>query len=96
MEDTVSDACSKDYLEIVDGKNENSENRFEKFCGTDVPGSLISSGNQLIIKFKSDYSITSKGFEVYYDIGNCCDSCQFIVSYENYFRQCDMWGRNTY
>ena len=34
----------------------------DKFCGSSIPGTIISSSNSMVVKFVSDYSVTKKGF----------------------------------
>ena len=40
----------------------------EKFCGSTLPPVQISSSNQMLISFTSDYSITGRGFRATYVI----------------------------
>ena len=57
--------CKFDSVTIYDGKatsatklgNENG------YCGSNMPPSFISSGNEMLIVFKADISGTRKGFE---------------------------------
>ncbi|XP_066266557.1 chymotrypsin B-like [Branchiostoma lanceolatum] len=54
--------CAYDALEIFDGGIS-----LGKFCGTNTPGP-ISSRNEIIVVFSSDYSVTAKGFSFDYEI----------------------------
>merc|ERR1719507_541303 len=49
--------CRYDYLQISFGSEE------EKYCGSDVPSPIISSGNTMAITFHSDHTKVKKGFK---------------------------------
>ena len=49
--------CRYDYLQISFGAEE------EKYCGSDVPSPIISSGNTMTITFHSDHTKVKKGFK---------------------------------
>merc|ERR1712241_164028 len=49
--------CDYDYVQISDGKEE------QKFCGSDKPSPIKSSGNTMNITFHSDYSVSRDGFK---------------------------------
>ena len=34
----------------------------DKFCGSSIPETIISSSNSMIVEFVSDYSVTKSGF----------------------------------
>ena len=55
--------CSADYVIVKDGISENSE-VLGKYCGTDVPMYLLSSGNLLSVTFRTDAVRSAKGFEI--------------------------------
>ena len=48
--------CAYDYVEISDGKV------VEKYCGSDKPNPIKSSGNTMNVTFHSDYSVSRRGF----------------------------------
>ena len=48
--------CSYDYLQISYGSVE------EKYCGSDLPGPITSSGNTMTVTFVSDGIVQYKGF----------------------------------
>lgn len=50
--------CRFDYVEVLDSDG----SRLLKTCGDRLPDQLISSGNSLKVIFKSDHSVTKKGF----------------------------------
>ncbi|XP_071496396.1 blastula protease 10-like [Diadema antillarum] len=41
-----------------------------RFCGTTLPREQVSTGNQLLVAFTSDYSVTTSGFSATYVINN--------------------------
>ncbi|XP_061672019.1 bone morphogenetic protein 1a [Syngnathoides biaculeatus] len=55
------DSCAYDYLEVRDGKSENSP-LLGRFCGYDKPDDIKTSSNQLWMKFVSDGSVNKAGF----------------------------------
>ena len=62
-----SGTCStKDYLEVRDGSSSTST-RKGTYCGSYAP-SMTSSGRYLWIRFRSDSSVSYKGFEARYTI----------------------------
>ena len=50
-----------DYLEIRDGGDATST-KLGKFSGTTLPKNIKSTGNQLFVKFHSDFDRRKKGF----------------------------------
>ena len=34
----------------------------DKFCGSSIPETIVSSSNSMIVEFVSDYSVTKSGF----------------------------------
>ncbi|XP_076467235.1 scavenger receptor cysteine-rich domain-containing protein DMBT1-like isoform X1 [Babylonia areolata] len=62
-----SDDCKFDNLSIYDGGLPSSDNLLAKLCGTDVSSrNFYSSGPEVFVKFRSDNSVTSKGFMLSY------------------------------
>ncbi|KAG5835270.1 hypothetical protein ANANG_G00271770 [Anguilla anguilla] len=57
------DSCSYDYLEVRDGNSETSP-LLGRFCGYDKPDDIMTSSNQLWMKFASDGSVNKAGFAV--------------------------------
>ena len=57
-----------DYLQIIDGYGVNAT-QLARGCGTTSPGFVQSTGNVMIITFRSDASVTRKGFKAYYKTG---------------------------
>ncbi|KAL4230136.1 hypothetical protein ACF0H5_010521 [Mactra antiquata] len=59
--------CVYDFGEVFDGYNYTDES-LGKFCGTSTY-SFVSTLNYMTIRFKSDYSLYSKGFKARYKSG---------------------------
>jgi len=57
LEESVG--CEWDYLEIFD----TDESRMLARCGTDKPHKTTSTGNKMFVRFRSDRSVTAKGFK---------------------------------
>ncbi|XP_071974933.1 embryonic protein UVS.2-like [Engystomops pustulosus] len=58
----VSSTCSKDHLLVLDGPKITST-QLGKFCGKGIAmPNIMSSGNSLLLKFKSDRSLQLPGF----------------------------------
>uniref|UniRef100_A0A673XEJ4 Zgc:154142 n=1 Tax=Salmo trutta TaxID=8032 RepID=A0A673XEJ4_SALTR len=55
--DLVPEAC-RDYVDVYDGHKTGSG----RFCGSKNPGRVDSSGNTMVVRFKTDATLTSKGF----------------------------------
>ncbi|XP_028390644.1 uncharacterized protein LOC114515560 [Dendronephthya gigantea] len=53
--------CSYDYLEVYDGDSSYAS-KLGRYCGSQLPRSLTSSGSHLFIAFHSDGSIRKEGF----------------------------------
>ena len=60
-----------DYVQIIDGYGVNAT-QLARGCGTTSPGFTQSTGNVMIVKFRSDASVTRKGFKAYYKTGDEC------------------------
>ena len=63
--------CRYDWLEVRNGGDEDAQMIGERRCGSNIPQPIISSGNQIFIRFHSDFSITSTGFEIEVNEGKC-------------------------
>jgi len=56
-----------DYIEVYDGIEELSD-KMGKFCGTTKPSPFVSTGNELLLKFRSDDTVNWKGFHAMYKL----------------------------
>ncbi|MEQ2170555.1 Neuropilin-1a [Goodea atripinnis] len=63
-----------DYVEVRDGVDENGQ-LVGKYCGKIAPSAVVSSGNQLFIKFVSDYETHGAGFSIRYEIFKTGPEC---------------------
>ena len=57
--------CSYDRVKVYNGDSPSAP-LIDTYCGSDVPKDVISSGNALLVTFKSDSSETRRGFRVDY------------------------------
>ncbi|KAJ8389047.1 hypothetical protein AAFF_G00124440 [Aldrovandia affinis] len=68
VEPTTS--CQYDYVELRDGAS-SEDDVIAKLCGTQRPSTQHSSGPVLRLRFRTDGSVTHKGFKVKYSIATC-------------------------
>ncbi|XP_070174131.1 cubilin-like [Littorina saxatilis] len=61
-------SCNYDYLEIRDGTDEDAPS-LGRFCGSSFPSPVTSTGNTLLLKFKTDGSVTGSGFSASWTSG---------------------------
>ena len=59
-----SNSCSNDSVSL---KYTKAEEERRMFCGNTLPHDGISSSNEVNVVFKSDSSVTSKGFVISYE-----------------------------
>ena len=57
-----------DFVSIRDGGSTDSP-LIGRYCGNVLPTGHLSRGNQLLIRFKSDHSISHEGFRASYRTG---------------------------
>ncbi|XP_063696850.1 cubilin homolog [Culicoides brevitarsis] len=60
-----SSDCNFDYLEIYDGKS-TSDPLIGRFCHTSIPRSIKSESNEMLLRFKTDWSTAHGGFSIKY------------------------------
>ena len=58
---TAQGSCSCDFIEFRDG-NSSSAQAVGRFCGSDIPRKVYSSGRFLYVRFKSDDDTGKQGF----------------------------------
>ncbi|XP_066564974.1 procollagen C-endopeptidase enhancer 2b [Amia ocellicauda] len=58
--------CRYDFVAIFNGGEINDAKRIGKYCGDSPPPPVFSDGNELLIQFLSDLSLTADGFIGYY------------------------------
>ncbi|XP_029110994.1 cubilin [Scleropages formosus] len=62
--------CIWDYLELRDGAA-SDDPQIARLCGHQKPTSQRSTGTVMRLRFRTDHSITHKGFKVQYSIATC-------------------------
>ncbi|XP_075463550.1 embryonic protein UVS.2-like isoform X2 [Ascaphus truei] len=60
-------SCRYDYLQIYDGDKTTSQ-LMRKYCGSVTVTILVSTGNSMLLKFHSDYSVELRGFQASYTL----------------------------
>ncbi|KAM9424744.1 procollagen C-endopeptidase enhancer b [Pholidichthys leucotaenia] len=58
--------CRYDYVALFNGGERDDSRRIGKFCGDRPPGTIVTNGNELLVQFVSDLSVTSDGFMAHY------------------------------
>ena len=73
--------CDFDYVAIYDGPSEDSD-LINSFCGDNLPPEILSTSNQLYVKFHSDFAVTNTGFRASYTQQgkNYISVCQMIMT----------------
>ncbi|KAK2147338.1 hypothetical protein LSH36_558g01028 [Paralvinella palmiformis] len=59
--------CRYDYVEVRDGEDETSP-FVGRYCGSQLPPAVVSNGNSLWIKFRSDGSLSNNGFRATWNV----------------------------
>ena len=59
--------CSFDALEVFSGDSTDVNNRLAKLCGNELPDPIVSTSHELLIRFRSDFSVTNRGFKLQYE-----------------------------
>ncbi|XP_021476232.2 cubilin [Oncorhynchus mykiss] len=62
--------CFYDYVELRDGATSDA-NSLAKLCGNTRPSTEHSTGSTMYLRFRTDNSITHKGFKAKYSIATC-------------------------
>ncbi|XP_019644750.1 PREDICTED: tolloid-like protein 2 [Branchiostoma belcheri] len=57
--------CGYDYVEIFDGYDDSAE-KLGRFCGAETPDVIVSRGDSLLVRFRTDDTINKKGFHAQY------------------------------
>ncbi|KAM5169971.1 procollagen C-endopeptidase enhancer 2-like [Mantella aurantiaca] len=58
--------CRYDYLAVFNGGQTDNNNQIGKYCGDTPPTTVYSEGNEMLVQFVSDLSVTAGGFDVTY------------------------------
>ncbi|KAM6949359.1 procollagen C-endopeptidase enhancer b [Aplochiton taeniatus] len=59
--------CRYDYVAFFNGGERDDSRRIGKYCGNRVPSTIVTNGNELLVQFVSDLSVTSDGFMAHYN-----------------------------
>lgn len=63
-----NDGCNFDFVAMFDGPTV-THRHLGRYCGADKPPSTVTTSNQLLVVFKSDFNIGGRGFRAYYFSG---------------------------
>lgn len=66
--DSCLQVCKYDYVEVRSGLSSDSK-LHGKYCGTEVPEVITSQYNNMRIEFKSDNTVSKKGFKAHFFSG---------------------------
>nr|CAD7261777.1 unnamed protein product [Timema shepardi] len=58
-----SNTCKFDFVEVRDGDNIDSP-LIGRYCGSQLPPIAMSTSNNLVVKFRSDWSYSAEGFRI--------------------------------
>ncbi|XP_064209123.1 procollagen C-endopeptidase enhancer a [Anguilla rostrata] len=58
--------CRFDYVAFFNGGEKDDSRRIGRYCGDLLPGDIVTNGNELLVQFVSDLSVTSDGFMASY------------------------------
>ncbi|XP_042559033.1 CUB domain-containing protein 2 [Clupea harengus] len=65
-----NEGCNFDYVALFDGPT-TKHRHLGNYCGSDRPPDTITTSNQLLVVFKSDFNIGGRGFKAYYYSAEC-------------------------
>ncbi|XP_028390643.1 uncharacterized protein LOC114515559 [Dendronephthya gigantea] len=69
-----SSRCQHDYLDVYDGNSVYAK-KLGRFCGKNMPKTLVSSGSKFFIVFYTDHSVQKQGFVLNYRDTNDTNKC---------------------
>ncbi|KAH0623121.1 hypothetical protein JD844_031101 [Phrynosoma platyrhinos] len=76
-----NDVCKYDFVEVRSGLTAEAK-LHGKFCGTEKPDVITSQYNNMRIEFKSDNTVSKKGFKAHFFSGRSTPSAHLILEYE--------------
>ncbi|OCT90902.1 hypothetical protein XELAEV_18019519mg [Xenopus laevis] len=65
--------CRYDYLAVFNGGQSDNTRLIGKFCGDSPPKTIYSDGNEMLVQFVSDLSVTADGFAANYRMRDASD-----------------------
>lgn len=82
--------CKYDYVEVRSGSSSDSK-LHGKFCGAEKPEVITSLHNDMRIEFKSDNTVSKRGFKAHFFSGEL--RCLVLVNFPVYFgRKRSIWS----
>lgn len=88
----TSHNCEYDSLEVYNGASKEPRNRVAKLCGSQLPDPITSTGNEMILRFHSDFSVAFKGFKLQFaSTGIMLDFFKiiFLMTYDQLRKNCN-------
>ncbi|TNM98453.1 hypothetical protein fugu_014699 [Takifugu bimaculatus] len=65
-----NEGCNFDFVALFDGPTV-THRHLGNYCGADKPPRVVTTSNNLLVAFKSDFNIGGRGFKAYYYSGEC-------------------------
>ncbi|TST47744.1 CUB domain-containing protein 2 [Bagarius yarrelli] len=65
-----NEGCNFDYIALFDGPTV-QHRHIGNYCGNERPPNTVSTSNQLLIVFRSDFNIGGRGFKAHYYSAEC-------------------------
>ncbi|XP_029559757.1 CUB domain-containing protein 2 [Salmo trutta] len=65
-----NEGCNFDFVALFDGPTI-THRHLGNYCGGEKPPKIVTTSNQLLVVFKSDFNIGGRGFKAYYYSGEC-------------------------
>ncbi|TRY87530.1 hypothetical protein DNTS_007088 [Danionella cerebrum] len=72
-----NEGCNFDYVALFDGPTVKHPH-LGNYCGNEKPPNILTTSNQLLVVFKSDFNIGGRGFKAYYYSGECQQTLKSI------------------
>lgn len=97
LEPTPSRTCDYDFVEIYDGIKSNST-LVGRYCGEQIPETLVSSSNFIHLIFISDISMGGRGFLANYSFIESSKTIhiKFLFKFNNQYKKIyRMWRRTS-
>ncbi|XP_060800111.1 membrane frizzled-related protein isoform X2 [Neoarius graeffei] len=95
----TQDVCEFDYVEVHDSSNTGDSNVIGRYCGSDLPPDLTSTGPVMSVVFVADEGVVDRGFFATYRVisrsERGCSSEQFACSTGECLHHawlCDGWN----
>ncbi|KAG9343291.1 hypothetical protein JZ751_014272 [Albula glossodonta] len=65
-----NEGCNFDFVALFDGPTV-THRHMGNYCGSKIPPKTVTTSNQLLVVFRSDFNIGGRGFKAYYYSGEC-------------------------